>query len=255
MAGVALFIVLLKTGDAFDKHLSKVSELALLFPVAYHYFSFALFLVVYHLSNSVPIAITAAGYLNLVYCYFKPPFTPIRLQLRQYYLVAQLAAWIIATGTLSINVGSTSTLLIQYSLIIATLACFHLVTPSARLLHRGAAQLWIMHALTIVGAATCLQKITGNSLNAYLSIALIIQASVVLLLTLTHRSYRDAAKLSIVIFAIATVKIFLFDMKESTTLEKMIAMIGIGLVLLIASYVYQKLKLQFDERNQVKTLT
>lgn len=250
-AGLIFFVALLKSNHAFDRKMAAASELSEFFPVAYHYFSFSAFLLVYKLTNSFGMALMVVGYLNLLYCYRNPPFTPIRGQLKQYYLMAQLVAWGIASGTVSASMDSAGSLLLQYSFVTALLLCFHLLTPAGKLLHRGVSQLWLMHILLIVACSTLLHKMTGDNVNPYLSIVLIIQASVVLLLTLTHPNYRDAAKLSIAIFAVATAKIFLLDMKEASMFEKMVAMIGIGAVLLLSGFIYQKLKLQFDEKRAV----
>ncbi|HET8708339.1 MAG TPA: hypothetical protein VFM46_18675, partial [Pseudomonadales bacterium] len=249
--GLVFFILLLRLNNAFDRKLADVAELSSFFPVAYHYFSFALFLLVFKSTLSLGLAAAAAGYLNLVYCYRQPSFTPIRTHLRQFYALALMLAWAVASGMLTQTSRSGVDVSLTYSFVLAMMVCFHRRSAAARILHRGAAQLWLMHLLWLVACSTWLQRVAGEGVNAYVSIALIVQASFVLIMTLNHRLYENAAKLSIAIFAVATLKIFMFDLKESSMFEKMVAMIGIGVVLLLSGYMYQKLKLQFDQRKAV----
>lgn len=100
---------------------------------------------------------------------------------------------------------------------------------------------WFCNGVLLAGYSVLLQSVLpaeGTLLN---TLALVSHATVLLLLTLKPRltflQYQ-----SWLLFAIAAVKLFMFDLAGFALLQKMLVFILLGFVLLLGAYVFQRLK-------------
>jgi uncharacterized membrane protein len=66
-----------------------------------------------------------------------------------------------------------------------------------------------------------------------------------------RRRYRPIRLLAIALFAITVVKVFAVDLARLDRVSRMLSVIGLGLLLLVASYLYQRLRSAVDEEGPV----
>ena len=108
----------------------------------------------------------------------------------------------------------------------------------------------LAHQLLIVAVYTVLIDVMGLSvLGPYYSVALVIHAIILLFMALKHQNkwYNRA---SIFLFTVTLLKVVFYDLKDFETTEKIIVFILIGVLLLVASFLYVKIKAQFDQKDQ-----
>ncbi len=70
---------------------------------------------------------------------------------------------------------------------------------------------------------------------------LVLHATILLMLTLKE-NFEGLLKLSVIVFAGAAIKVLMFDMADFSLIQKIIAFMIIGAMLLGASYLYQKMQ-------------
>ncbi len=73
------------------------------------------------------------------------------------------------------------------------------------------------------------------------SIAMLCHAVLLLFLTLSNK-YKILLRLSIILYALTAIKVLFHDMNDFSNLHKIIALMGIGSILMLAAYVFQKLR-------------
>jgi len=101
-------------------------------------------------------------------------------------------------------------------------------------------QFWMFHGLVILTYTGSLNLVfTSGSVGV--SIALLIHAVALLFLTLSDR-YQALFRLSLVLFAVTAVKVIFYDMQDFENLHKVIAFMVIGSILMVAAFLFQKLR-------------
>ena len=100
--------------------------------------------------------------------------------------------------------------------------------------------LWAFHILLAFAYCAVLnQWFTAWSVG--ISIALLVHAVVLLILTLKDR-YQSLLKLSIALYGLTAIKLLFYDMSGAGNLQKVFALMGIGSILMAAAYLFQKLR-------------
>jgi uncharacterized membrane protein len=70
-------------------------------------------------------------------------------------------------------------------------------------------------------------------------------------LLMIYLGFRNRSKLfrisGIVLLGIVIIKLFTYDLSDATTITKIILFISVGILLLIASFLYQRLSKKFEE--------
>jgi hypothetical protein len=101
-------------------------------------------------------------------------------------------------------------------------------------------QLWIFHFVVLLGYIGTLNFVF-TSWAVGVSIFMLIHAVVVLFLTLNER-YKGLLRLSIILYALTAAKVLIHDMTDFENLHKVIALMGIGSILMAAAFMFQKMQ-------------
>ncbi len=104
--------------------------------------------------------------------------------------------------------------------------------------------LWVFHAIALIAYSTVLQQLVGQWPVAQ-SIAMLIHGIIVLMLTLKPQ-YAGLLRLSIALFGLTAIKVLFYDMSGSGNLQKVIALMGIGSILMAAAFGYQKMRSRLE---------
>lgn len=101
-------------------------------------------------------------------------------------------------------------------------------------------QLWVFHLIVLIAYIGSLNLIfTPWSVGT--SIAMLIHAVVILFLTLIDK-YKALLRLSVALFALTAAKVLFHDMNDFSNIHKIIALIGMGSILMVAAFMFQKLR-------------
>ncbi len=112
-------------------------------------------------------------------------------------------------------------------------------------------QLWGFHGLTCLTYGGALSQWFNKGFGPAFSVALVFHATLVLFLTL-RPGFQKLISLAVVFFTVAAGKIILWDMNDFSIIQKVIAFIIIGSLLLGAAYQYQKMKTAVVEPEDSK---
>mgnify|MGYP002639806980 CR=1 FL=1 len=74
-----------------------------------------------------------------------------------------------------------------------------------------------------------------------ISIAMLIHAVIILFLTLSQQ-FKGLLKLSIALYLLTAIKVLLYDMNDFGNLHKVFALMGIGSILMLAAFMFQKIR-------------
>ncbi|MDH5424735.1 MAG: DUF2339 domain-containing protein [Gammaproteobacteria bacterium] len=101
-------------------------------------------------------------------------------------------------------------------------------------------QLWLFHGLIFIGYSGML-NLVFDPWSVGTSIAMLVHAVVVLFLTLID-GYKGVLRLSIALYALTAAKVLLHDMNDFSHIHKVIALMCMGTILMLAAYLFQKVK-------------
>ncbi|WP_144391953.1 DUF2339 domain-containing protein [Pleionea sediminis] len=101
--------------------------------------------------------------------------------------------------------------------------------------------LWCYQITVVFCYLMIINSIAGHIYGPILSVTLILH-SITLLFIIRRPWLKSLEKLGLGLFILSLLKIFLYDMRDFSMIEKVISFIVIGIVLLIAAFQYQKLK-------------
>ncbi len=101
-------------------------------------------------------------------------------------------------------------------------------------------QLWIFHA-SIFLAYTGSLNLIFPPWGVATSLAMLSHAVILLFLTLSHK-YQGLLRLSIILYILTAIKVLFHDMNDFANLHKIIALMGIGSILMLAAFIFQKLQ-------------
>lgn len=246
MAGIVFFSLLLYLEKAFVGHQPKSSPFPFLFVAAFHFFCAAMLILVYATSRRLDLAILSAG--ACCYCCSRGSryLTPLRGYGGQFEAVGFSAVAVLLVQYAFTQDPTYTTALLSTTGVVMAVWWTHQRTAHARLYRRvfgGAViQMWMIHVMIFSLYILLSKQCFGDALGPATSIAIVLHATTILLLTLKADLYGPLLRLSILLFCIAALKIVLIDMAEFSMIQKIIALIIIGIVLLISAYQFQRLK-------------
>jgi len=108
-------------------------------------------------------------------------------------------------------------------------------------------QLWSFHIIMLIAYSAVLNQFF-SAWSIALSIAMLIHAVIVLMLTLKP-PYRGLLRLSIMLYGLTAFKLLIYDMSGAGNLQKVIALMGIGSILMAAAFLFQKLRNQYHGQS------
>ena len=121
--------------------------------------------------------------------------------------------------------------------------------PAARLGRRkfGGAivQQWCWHGLIALAYISVNGALFGDPVGPATSVCLVVHATGVLFLTLQPQ-WQPLVRLVVTLFVAAGLKIVLYDMADFSTVEKIVAFMVIGAVLLAAAYWFQRMRMETE---------
>ncbi len=239
---VSLFHIVEKT---LSKQLIKDSNYQSLQISSPYYYGFCFAAFSYAMIHQVLISllITALYFLYLLNS------SRLYIVLRESITLCYLLAW---AGFISIPVlvffqgvpSNTNIVLINIS---ALLGLWYLTHQRCAILHLlrnkfagNTVQYWVFHFvvfLTYIGSL----NILFTSWAVATSIFMLIHAVVLLFLTLSVK-YKKLMRLSIILYLLTALKVLFHDMNDFGNLHKIIALMGIGSILMVAAFAFQKLQ-------------
>lgn len=101
--------------------------------------------------------------------------------------------------------------------------------------------IWFSHILTLFTYATVIYMISGDWLGPVLTIALVIHATFILFKSL-NESYKSILHLATILFGMTVLKIFMHDLEGFSLIQKIMAFMVIGVILLAAAYKFQQFR-------------
>lgn len=224
------------------------------FSHAFYYLGIFIFIIAYGISGSASLALTlATGYFFIIYLKLTL-FEPLKKRHTSLYAIIGLMSWVMVMTHLTTGIGrfisvkGTFDFLYHYAVfnIILMIMCgclAHLASSqfvNARNRLGGQIfQLWLFHCLTLVTYVGALTQWFNKGVGPALSVVLVLHATTVLFLTLRPR-FQKLISLAVVLYAASAVKIIFWDMTDFSLIQKVIAFIIIGFLLLGAAYQYQR---------------
>ena len=255
--GLVLFFWkgLQQTPAGSEQFLATRKQLSLFFSFAFYYLGAFWFILIYGTSGSAPLALTfMTGYFSFLF--FKLPIVvPLRNKGILIYVIVGLSAAAMAlTHSTMIVKGNTAAMgihsfLYRHGLFsITVLGLYGLLVhqrhshfiETRKKLGGSLTQFRIFHILTCLTYVGALSSWFNDTLGPALSVALVLHATVVVFLTLKDR-FQKLISLAVILFVMAAGKIIFFDMNDFSLIQKMIAFIIIGTLLLAAAFQYQKM--------------
>ena len=182
----------------------------------------------------------AALYFAAVLCR-RPVFLPLRRRMSGLYRVVHWLTFIVCLW----GGGSSFSLLLTPTwALLAALGFIQLSRhPHCRLVRlydSGSARHGFFHLDVLLAYLATTAFLLGGMSGAATSVFLVIHATAVLFLTLRPR-WRDQLWISLTLYSFAALKVLGYDMAGFSTVEKILAFLVIGVVLVGGAYQYQKL--------------
>ena len=206
-----------------------------------HYLGATMFLVVYEVSGEEAWAFAGVVLWYTVLLRLAPRVRRVRWVIRSAFVMVWLAA---ACGLAMSNVGLSA--LVTAPMIVV---CLFFLTYRAgryqrfyrKLLGPPAVKYGLLHAAVVV-AYMVVAKVTGfGALGAWVTVALVVHATIVLFSS-QSTGLGGTLRIAVGIYGLAVVKILFADIAGFSTLEKTLAFMAIGVILLGAAYGFQRLR-------------
>ncbi|MFK5951385.1 MAG: DUF2339 domain-containing protein [Methylococcales bacterium] len=208
-----------------------------------YYYGFCLAALSYAITHQVLISLLITG-LYFLYLLSTPRFYIV---LRKSINLSYILAW---TGLISIPIlvflqwvpANINMVLINITAMVSLWYLTHQRSAIMYLLRKKFAgyttQYWVFHFvvfLTYIGSLNLL----FTSWAVGTSIMMLIHAVILLFLTLSVK-YKKLMRLSIILYFLTALKVLFHDMYDFGNLHKIIALMGIGSILMIAAFAFQK---------------
>ncbi|MBL1277852.1 MAG: DUF2339 domain-containing protein [Ectothiorhodospiraceae bacterium] len=117
--------------------------------------------------------------------------------------------------------------------------------------NRQTIEQWLTHGFAMLAYANALYITTGELLGPALTIALVIHATVILFMSL-NEYYKTTLHLATILFGITLLKIFANDLEGFSLIQKILAFMVIGVILLGAAYKFQRFRVAQDQKEQTQ---
>lgn len=228
-----------------DWQLALHQALKPVFPLAFYYLAAALFIVSYALSRDFGLALLLSQLYFASLYIFKPRLAPLRNQLTPFYMLSlRLFEFLTLLQVAAVISNSNKAPMLGiYNLIalgIASLLVYRrflankAVWPGRRLFN-----LWVLHLTAIPVYIALLAQLLETMWLPAISFALVVHATLLLFQTLKPDTQK-LLKLSLLLFAVAALKIVLWDMQDFSLVQKIVVCMLVGLCMLGAAFQYQK---------------
>jgi len=211
----------------------------------FHFTAASAFLICYQLTSSSAVSVTLLGSVYLTYVYFASELRPLRIQLGLHHLFAWgfsafgLYLTLIAGGGTNQAIGFCLLLLNVTGL---SFLCYGRIAV-ARLLRNqplGIREKFLILHLLIFGTYVVFDKwIFGAELGPFTTLCMVLQATTILFQANTA-PWKNSIQISKGLFGAVLLKIFLVDVASFSVFEKMLVFMGMGCLLLVSAYQYQK---------------
>lgn len=210
-----------------------------------HYFAAAMFLVCFQLTKglALPCLVVALTYVS--YVFLVPRLATLRVHLQLHHVLA----WVFCSfGLLNLLFAQQSlNQIVGFSLQTVTMAgliaLFYGNSVSARLLRnrpiRVREKFVILHVMVFGTYVAAEDMLFDVQLGAFTTLCMVIHATMILF-QVDSAPWKNSVQLSKILYVAVLLKVFLVDMENFSVFEKMLAFIGMGCVLLISAYQYQK---------------
>ena len=182
----------------------------------------------------------AALYFAAVLCR-RPVLLPLRRWMLGIYTAVHLLAFVVCLW--GIDSPSLILLIVTWAMLVALGFIQLSGHPHCRLvrLHdTGPVRHGLFHLDVLFAYLATTVFLLGEMSGAATSVFLVVHATAVLFLTLRPR-WRDQLWISLTLYSFATLKVLGYDMAGFSTVEKILAFLAIGVVLVGGAYQYQKL--------------
>ncbi|MCJ8268663.1 MAG: hypothetical protein MJK04_04585, partial [Psychrosphaera sp.] len=104
-----------------------------------------------------------------------------------------------------------------------------------------AVRFWLFNLMVLSGYLVLVNQWFGSPYAVATSILLVLHAMVILFMTLKPK-YQMLGKLAAMLFGLTAIKVIFVDIADYAMVHKVIALMGIGAILLLGAYQFQKLK-------------
>jgi len=251
----SLLLMLLLISKSFSHQITLSAnmfknKIASLFAPTCIFWGLSLFILVFGVSNSVYFGLFSA----IIYCYALIVLPYFRVRMKPYYGLIQKSAWLLS---LLLTLGlwqhteidklfNTISIALIY---LSILLCGFYISYTSKPLFVLTRRLGLKQKTSILMCHFCLTSTYLSFIYLYelkltsplVSILLVIQGTNLLFHTLKTK-YLWLMPISIGYFVIATSKVLLWDISGFTVLQKVIAFMFIGCILLGSAFQFQKLK-------------
>ena len=215
-----------------------------LFVGAFGYFGAVVFALAFHVSDNVAFGFSLAAIGFFAALMRRPVLRPLRPRLRIVYVPGALTALLACLALPQARVTPIWVLLAVW-ISTAVFAGVQLVPhPHARAARSGAGRPMfhaMLHMSIVVAYVFSADWLGLDAGGVATSVLLVVHATSVLFLTLRRR-FADLLWLSLSLYAIAALKVIGYDLAGFSLVEKIVAFMVIGGVLLVAAYQYQVLR-------------
>lgn len=225
-----------------------------LFSIFFYYQGIFLFITIYGFAGSASLAYSIMTIYFFLLFFKSQRIEPLTLHIKRLYLIVGICCVLISavflffcsqgfpTGS-GVNQFIFKNGIFNILLMMVCGFCVHLEIPhfkeARRRLGGELIHFWFFHLLTGLVYSGILSQWFNTGYGPSLSVAFVMHATIVLFLTLKHR-FQKLITLAVLIYFLAAGKIILWDMGDFSIIQKVIAFIIIGILLLGGAYQYQK---------------
>jgi len=244
--GIIIFLGILYFTGGFKKESYDNDVFKRIYSSAFIYIAYAIFLYVTLITNNIYAGL-CAFILYSLYISFKRPVKPwFLLTYKTFFKAIFIAIGFMAAGI--IFNGDTHSWI--YLLIATAGTGFfihkekYFLNDSQPVFNEKKLIYFFFNTIVILLFLIILHVFHIKIKGPYFTILLVIQGTILLFGTLKP-VYQDCMKIPIVIFSFAFLKLIFFDLSGLPIIGKVIVFMGVGLVLIIGAYQFQKLKIKY----------
>jgi hypothetical protein len=244
--GLLTFLVLGYLTSAWNHYSSVKSPYKECLDIAPHYLACTIWLGVGMLSRDAGLACGAL----VVYYTFIVTRWPLIGMIRSSFKLAYGVLWLMAVGAIVFHaLDQNSVAPFEDLVVLLTVATLlYRRFPHRRflneLLFAKEIKFWILHGLIALTYMVALEVWFGTVFGPWTTVMLVIQATAVLFES-QRPAYAFLMRLALFLYVAALVKILGYDMADFSLVQKVIAFIVIGIVLLVSAYQMQKFRDRF----------
>lgn len=239
--GLGYFIAVSIVEDGFVRRGAANLSYQPIFVGAVYYLGITIAAVGFMASERLTVGLGLAALYFAAVLWRRPVLLPLRRWMLGVYRAVHGLAFVVCLW--GINSPSLILLTITWAMLVALGFIQLSGHPHCRLvrLHdTGPVRHGLFHLDVLLAYLATTAFLLGEMSGATTSVFLVVHATAVLFLTLRPR-WRDQLWISLTLYSAATLKVLSYDMDGFSTVEKILAFLIIGVVLVGGAYQYQKL--------------